>query len=253
MEEKMKEKLEFAITIGSPSDLIQPEGIDFIKPDKPFSDYKMDMAEGMEIEKLEPEFIRSESPRGLSLKSIEVTSTRKKWWKKLKKYQEIYFLTVAFDFSGKEPEIYPPDEISTQHNIYKIKQNGNISCTLGDGVLLFQPRIIEGGLVVYVIVVESNQGIQHVGKVMSKVHEDLKSEDSLFVILKDYIDHPTTKLISDFVSAATKALQPIATILKENQDDHLALINGYFSAKGSWQGKLKQTINGISIELNELP
>ena len=230
----MTENIEYAISAGSPSDLVQ---------------YPKDL----EFSESVLELLKSRKERGLSIRSVEVTSEFDKWWKKFKKYKEIFFITIAFDFSGKDPLILPEPTMSTQPMTYKVKRNGKISFNLGSGAPLFPPREIVRGLVVYIHVVESDKGIRHVGEVMIKVHEKLSSDGSLFDIVKGFINNPYAQIANIGYEAITKALQPIGTILENNRDDYLGLFQGTFNAEDSWQGKLKERQNGITIELAELP
>lgn len=97
-----------------------------------------------------------------------------------------------------------------------------------------------------------DKGVRHVGEVMAKVHEDLSREKSLTQLIKGFIGNPGKTVADEVLSAATAALQPIATILKNNGDDYEALFTGVFSAKGPWDDRLTATQNGATIELGEL-
>ena len=189
--------------------------------------------------------------RGLAIKSLQVTSRWDNLWKFLGRRQQIYFLSVVFDLSGKEPTILPPSAVSAQA-IYQVRPGETISFTLGDGAPLFPPREIYGGIVVYISVIEADKGIRHVGEVMARVHADLKRDDSLVDILQRLVKNPAVAVADEMLSAAMAALQPIATILKNNEDDYIALFNGIYSAKGPWTSKLEQTQNGTTIVLAEL-
>ncbi|MCA9923782.1 MAG: hypothetical protein KC421_15500 [Anaerolineales bacterium] len=189
--------------------------------------------------------------RGLAIKSLQVTSAWDTLWKLIGKRHQIYFLTIAFDLSEEDFTILPPTEVPASA-VYNVKAGEALSFTLGDGVPLFYPRIIEGGLIVYIIVVEADESTRHIGKVMKEVHEDLKKKDSLVDKVKQLITNPSATIVDEVLAVATGAMQPIATILESNNDDHLALFTGIYSATDSWAGKLSQTQNGTTIVLTEL-
>jgi hypothetical protein len=193
----------------------------------------------------------SDKKRGLAIKSLQVTSAWDKLWRLIGKSRQIYFLTIAFDLSGEDFIILPPTEVPASA-VYKVKAGEILAFTLGDGAPVFYPRFIKGGLIVYVIVVEADENTRHIGKVMKEVHEDLKRKDSLSDKVKQLITNPSTTIVDEILTVATAAMQPIATILENNNDDHLALFNGIYSATDSWVGKLSQTQNGTTVVLTEI-
>lgn len=198
-----------------------------------------------------PRIPRSGVPRGLAIKSLHVTSKWDKLWSFLGRRKQIYFLSVAFDLSGEEPIVFPPKTVSSAA-VFNVTPGESISFTLGDGVPLFPLREICGGLVAYISVIEADKGIRHIGEVMTQVHADLKKKGSITDILQQLITNPTATVADEVLAAATAALQPIGTILRNNEDDYIALFNGIYSAKGPWAGKLEQTQNGTTIVLGEL-
>jgi hypothetical protein len=189
--------------------------------------------------------------RGLSLRSLTVTGGWDKLWNLLRRKQQIYFLSIAFDLSGSEPTVLPPKEVP-EGAVYPVRHGEAIEFTLGEGAPVFLPRLITGGLVVYITVCEADKGVRHVGETMAKVHEDLTNDDSLIQVIKGFIANPGKTVADEVLGAATAALQPIATILKSNGDDYVALFAGVFSAKGPWEERLRSTQNGATIELAEL-
>lgn len=47
-------------------------------------------------------------------------------------------------------------------------------------------------------------------------------------------------------------MQPLATVLKENNNDFVAPFPGYWKANASWDGQLAGTHNGVPITLAEV-
>lgn len=189
--------------------------------------------------------------RGLSLKSLHVTSSWDRLWNLLGKRRQIYFLSVALDLSNERPVILPPKDVP-ESAVYSVQPSEFISFTLGEGSPIFPARVIHGGLMIYITICEADRGIRHVGEVMAQVHQDLEKDDSLAKVVKDFIKSPAQTAVNDFLGAATAALQPIATVLKNNRDEYLGLFSGIYSAKGPWDDKLTAVSNGTTIELREL-
>jgi hypothetical protein len=198
-----------------------------------------------------PEIPSSAIARGLSLKSLRVTSAWDRLWNLLGHTNQIYFLSVAFDISEKQPVLLPPKEVPSEA-VYKVRAGEAISFSLGDGAPVFPPRVIVGGLIIYITVCEADRGLRHVGDVLEKVHDDFDKDGSLAKVIAGFLKNPALAAADQILAASTAALQPIATILKNNGDDYIGLFTGIYPAKGGWQGKLTATNNGTTLELSEL-
>lgn len=189
--------------------------------------------------------------RGLSLRSLTVTGAWDDLWNFLGRTQQIYFLSIAFDLSEYDPVVLPPRDVP-DGAVYRVRRGETVGFTLGEGSPIFLPRVVTGGLIVYITVCEANRGIRHIGEVMAKVHEDLSRDKSLSKVIKGFISNPGKSIADEVLSAATAALQPIATILKSNGDNYVGLFSGVYSAKGPWDKRLSATQHGTTIELAEL-
>ena len=187
----------------------------------------------------------------MALVSLRVTGAWDGLWNLLGRRQQIYFLSVAFDLSEHEPVVLPPTEVP-EGALYRVRRGEAIEFTLGDGAPIFLPREVRGGLIVYITICEADRGARHVGEVMAKVHENLTADRSLTSVIDGFLANPSATVANEVLSAATAALQPIATILQSNGDDYEALFTGVYSAKGPWEDRLKATQNGTTIELREL-
>ena len=196
-------------------------------------------------------FPSSGKPRGLSLVSLKVTRSWDGLWRLLGLRDQIYFMSVAFDLSGQPPVVLPPAQVP-EHAIYRVPRGDSITFTLGDGAPVFPARVLTGGLMVYLVVCDADNGARHVGEVMGKVHEDLTKSGSLTDKLTALVKNPASTVVDEVLGATTAALQPIATILQSQGDDFVGVFSGIYPAKGSWKDKLAATQNGTQISLGEL-
>ena len=87
---------------------------------------------------------------------------------------------------------------------------------------------------------------------MTKVHDQLSKDDTLAKAIVRFVASPMQVAVEEVLGVATAALQPIATILQNNEDDYEALFTGIYPAKGPWTNRLAATENGATIELAEL-
>jgi hypothetical protein len=198
-----------------------------------------------------PSVPSSKTPRGLSMTSLLVTRNWDGLWGLLRRRNQIYFLSVAFDVSEHKPVILPPAEVPAGA-VHEVRRGEAIQFTLGDGVPIFPPRVINGGLIIYITVCDADHGVRHVGEVMSQVHAEMSTQGGLTDVLVGLLKNPAATVVDEVLHAATAALQPIATILKNSRDDYIGLFNGIYPARGPWKGRLTGTSNGTIIELNEL-
>jgi hypothetical protein len=190
-------------------------------------------------------------PRGLALRSLAVTKVSEGLWGLLKRSTDVYVLSVSFDLSGAEPLVLPPKAVSEDF-VYRVQKGDVLRFTLGDGMPIFPARPLTGGLVTYIQVCEADQGVRHIGEVMTQVHADLSGDGSLAGKLQKLIANPAATMVDEILAAAVASLKPIATILKSNGDDSIGVFSGIYGARGPWADKLTATQNGTTITLAEL-
>jgi hypothetical protein len=66
------------------------------------------------------------------------------------------------------------------------------------------------------------------------------------------LKNPGSAVTGELLGVATAALQPIATILQNNRDEYVGVIQAIYPARGSWRDKLRGESNGTVVELREL-
>lgn len=197
------------------------------------------------------EFPVSPGPRGLSLVSFRLEprsslAQRLFGWHR----QHVYVTSLAFDMSKAKPVLMPPADLPAKA-IYKVRRGEEIALGLGEGAPLFPARTIHGGLAVYVMVMESDEDIQKVGKVLDAMHTNLAADGSVVEKLAKLAANPTGTLTDEILAVATAAMKPIAAVLSANDDDFVAPFQGYFSATKPWT-RLAGKANGVHVELREI-
>ncbi|MBV1854290.1 hypothetical protein [Catellatospora tritici] len=193
----------------------------------------------------------STDPRGLALASLSVSRNWDGLWGMLRRHQQIYFLTVAFDVSDHPPVVFPPKEVP-RDALYLVRKGEPINFSLGDGAPVFPPRVIRGGLIVYLVICEADKGARHVGNTLAQVHEQASAGGSLIQTLGAFLADPVSATAQQVVNGAAGALRAIATIMSNNSDDCVGVFTGIFPARGSWESRLNAERNGTRIELREL-
>jgi hypothetical protein len=106
------------------------------------------------------------------LRKLLVTKGWDGLWSLIRKENEVFFLSVAFDLSGQPPFVMPPSELKG-HTYVRIPQGSGFEFTLGDGAPLFLPRQVVGGIAPYLTFCEADS-LDEAGKALTEVHNDLK-------------------------------------------------------------------------------
>jgi len=198
------------------------------------------------------EWPKSPEPRGLTLKKLTIS---RGWDKVLWMFDaenEIFYTSVAFDMSGNDPFLLPPKPFDPEASLFKMTKGETIEFKLGEGEPVFPERVLHGGISLFIMVWESDDKTRRLGETLNKMHEDLTAEGSVMERIKSLILNPGKKITDEILSIGTAALQPLATLLKQNGNEFLAPFRGYYKAQGSWASKLSASHNGVSIELGEL-
>jgi hypothetical protein len=141
---------------------------------------------------------------------------------------EVYFLAWSWDLSGKKL-VYPFDkDRSPDEWVKSMRKNDTAKFMQGDGLPIFPKGEIKGGVGVHIELWESDKGIRQAGEKILKVKEVLENSDlSKIISGLTAVTKPELELLktAGFVLAGM-----IANILKANEDDHIALFEGYFTA-----------------------
>jgi hypothetical protein len=164
---------------------------------------------------------------------------------------EVYFVSTSMDFSGQDPIVFPLGNAA--ESTMKLEPGETFRFSLGEGAPVFPEREITSGLVVQVHVFESDAGASAAGEAIEKAADAVKTDGDLAGILKSLITMPGGVATDVVLGAAAELAKVVSAVLKTNGNDHVAFFTGYWSAVGSWSGKLAEDQSGASIRFGELP
>ena len=195
------------------------------------------------------EFERSDSRRGLALKSLKLTEGFEGFLQGLlNPTNEVYFLSWAWDLSGKPIVQYPGAGATAQDCIIPLGV-GKVRELLGAGIVLFPARTITAGLAVRIQLWESDQGARDFGKAMSEVANTIKASDlSNLLELTSMATGVTGTTIALIAEASLELAKAIGKILQANSDDYVDFYEGYFPAADEWS-KGHETYQGYASEI----
>jgi hypothetical protein len=199
---------------------------------------------GIDREAAEPPRAR----RGLVIKEVTLRRDFEGWFDD---DNEIYFVSTAMDFSGQEPVIFPIGDAESA--TMKLEPGDTFRFTLGEGAPVFPEREIVSGLAVQVHVFESDSGARGAGDAIDKAADAVKTDGNLVKVLEKLIKDPGGLAVDVVLGAAAEVAKVVSAVLKSNDNDNVAFFTGYWSAEGSWDGKLAAEQPGASIRFGELP
>lgn len=179
-------------------------------------------------------FAKSDQPRGLALKSIELTKNFDTFLRGIiNPANEIYFIAWAWDLSGEAVYQYPGTGFDPQEMIFKIKA-GNVREFIGQGINLFPKREVTAGMAIRIQLWESDEKSRKFGEVLQSVTDSIQKSNLnnlLSLIALTGAPGATITLIKD---AALELSNIVGTILKANSNDYVDFFEGYYAADQDW-------------------
>lgn len=191
-----------------------------------------------------PEFAKSPNRWSLYLKSISIDEN----FEALSiDENEIYFISIAWDYSGLPPIIYPPKDANISEFTIPL-QPGNVRKFVGDGICIWPPRIVTGSLNIIITIFESDKDVRQLGAKLTKIHSVVK--DTQLTSLITSIPNPTMIIAGTVANLAKELIGAIGRVLEENGDDYVnALLGSYATDKPQTSRVEAYTSKGIGIEL----
>lgn len=190
--------------------------------------------------------LHSAEPRGIALKSLKLTKGFEGFLQKmLNPTNEIYFLSWAWDMSGKPIQVYPEPG---QALIIPMEE-GEIRQFLGEGVPLFNQREITAGISLRINIWESDGKARNTGKVIEDVIQQIRaSKLNNLLTLVGAIASVQVATLTMIKEASLELAGLIGMILKSNSDDYVDFYEGYFPASSTWIKKA-ETYKGHASEI----
>ena len=210
------------------------------------------------VRRVGPAPLPSRPSRGLALKALTLHEAHqfflKRLWNRVFKKTataNIFFVSIAVDGSGTGPFVWPLSQDTASQAAVKVKVGQTYKWTLGDGAPIYGPRVIEGGLAVSILVVNSRDAVKNWGKILSTISGSLSTRPDLVSSITS-LAHPAAFTAEAALEAVGKAAGAVGDVLQVSQDKRVGAYIGLFSATGSWEGKLVQKQSGASIRLAEV-
>ena len=207
------------------------------------------------IKELSPDLVipdigimKSKYAWSLYLKSITLFESFEGLLNCINPNNEIYFTAIAWDYSGKNPYIFPPTGVDLSSTAVKMK-NKQKREFVGNGIQLWPSQSVEGSLNVVIIVHECDKDFNNLGQRLDDIHQAI--ENSTFAkLIKSISANPIFSQVGAVTLAVNEVIGIIGKILKTNGDDYVDLFEGSFGTeRPQTSGTTAYTHESSSIEL----
>jgi len=166
----------------------------------------------------------------------------------LKPTNQLYFISIAWDYSGQPPFVYPPQKINPASVLIKMKP-GNTRDFMGDGVGLWVPRKVIGALNVILLIYENDENIRKTGELLVDIRDTVRSSQLASLIVAISVN-PALATGVAIGAAVNELMGVIGSIMKKNQDDYVDMFEGTWGTdKKQNPAILKYKNEGSQIEI----
>lgn len=162
---------------------------------------------------------------------------------------EIYFTSIAWDYSGKAPFVYPPAGLDLSSAAFKMKKRRKREF-LGNGIQLWPSQAVAGALNVVMIVHECDKDVNRLGQRLDDIHQAVENS-TLAKIIKAISFNPAFSQIGAVTMAVNEVIGIIGKLIKADGDDFVDLYEGSFGTEKDQTGGITQYMHessGIELE-----
>ncbi len=204
-----------------------------------------------EVKSLKPEFYvykESANPRSVMLEALTLKPEAQGLFKKLFRLEStLYVLSWAYHIAT-DPVVMNPHAGTPPVTLrLRAKQTRRF---LGEGLLVFPPRPVRGGIGVIVQLWESHAGMRDFGTTLAEIDKALGTShlyDLLGVAAATATAQP--ELIVAAPKAAEALMGTVSAILRSRGDSSLDVFAGFYGADVPWNRKDLYTGSGVEIRL----
>jgi hypothetical protein len=173
------------------------------------------------------ELAKSPNKWGLYLKSLSLYESFEGFIANLfNPNNEIYFTSIAWDYSGSPPFVYPPKGAQGPYFLIPVKA-GKTRQFIGNGINIWPPRIVVGALNLVIIVYECDNDVRKLGETLIDIHDKVESS-KLVSLITAISANPSLATVVAIGQAVNELLGVVGNIMKRNGDDYVDLFEGSY-------------------------
>lgn len=161
---------------------------------------------------------------------------------------EIYFVSIAWDYSGNAAFVYPPKGAVATDFLIPMRSETTYQF-IGDGVNLWPVSTVVGALNLVVLVYECDADVQRVGKTLREIHDQVESSE-LTNLITAIAANPALvqgvaveQVVNEFVGV-------IGKILEQNGDDYVDIFHGSYGVNTPQESRIERyNHSSVGLEL----
>lgn len=145
---------------------------------------------------------------------------------------ELYVTAICWDLSGAAPIVFPAEQVKGDGlKTYNLKER-EVVTFVGDGLQIWPSQHVVGGLYVRLVIMESDDDLRSVGESIADVHKAVKDSDLTKALAALAAASGVSAPLLAAVGAAADVLTTVvASALRKNDDDLVALFDGTYGAE----------------------
>ncbi len=163
---------------------------------------------------------------------------------------EIYFTSLAWDYSGSPPFVYPPKGAQGSDFIIPMKAQTTRQF-IGDGVNIWPARTVVGGLNVAILVYECDSDVKAVGERLVDIHDKV-GKSKLSSLIAAISTNPPLATGIAIGEAVNELMGTIGNIMKRNGDDFVDFFEGSYGTDKPQTARVEKydhpDLAGIELE-----
>lgn len=163
---------------------------------------------------------------------------------------ELYFTSIAWDYSGSAPVVYPPKGAPASDLLIPMKAKTTREF-IGNGVTLWPSQNVVGALNVILLVYESDQDVRDVGEVLANIHDTVQGSQLASLILAISTNPALATGVAIGV-VVSELLGVIGKIMKNDRNDYVEMFEGSYGTdkpQTARTEKYDQEAAGIELDL----
>ncbi|MCU1657820.1 MAG: hypothetical protein JWO57_2476 [Pseudonocardiales bacterium] len=200
----------------------------------------------------EPEnyvYQESAGPRGTMLESLTLRKEAQSLMKRLfSSRSRIYVLSWAWHIDKNDPIMMVPQP-GTKEIMFKLRADESRRF-LGDGLPIFPPRPVRGGIGLNVQVWESKQKVRERGETLIDINRAIKTSNLYDALAVAAAAATATPAMLAFGPLAASLVDSVGAILRGRGDEYLDVFAGFYGTNYSWGQQEKFTGTGVEVALN---
>jgi hypothetical protein len=163
---------------------------------------------------------------------------------------EIYFTSIAWDYSGHHPFVYPPKGAQGRDFLIPMRAKTTRQF-VGDGVSIWPAQTVLGALNVAILVYECDSDVRAVGETLVQVHDKV-GRSKLSSLVTAISSNPSLATGIAIGEAVNELMGLIGNIMKRNGDDYVDLFEGSYGTDKPQTARIEKCdhpdLAGIELE-----